>query len=774
MEFFTSIPDNDQHLSALYGRHYGGAGGEDGGTHKPPYVRTFHRPHIPVIFQVVIILLVICPLFILRHFEKPRRRMGVWLLDLAKLALGYGSAELLLVILIIPYTSLLNRMIPPPPGFSSQHPFPPGSDWKDHKKWPTKEFGQEPNSKEDPNGNQPSSHSANKNYNALRFVQRFEFLQTTSLTLSTLEVFPGVFLIYGLYMLLLFLSYRAKLYWIKTLRRPRLVRDPARGWIIRTHATDGDDLYDPFLSDNERYSRASLGFVSGNYNHPIRVKWFVQQAACFTLSVFITRAIIVKICVSLPGPVNWLRMALFGWYESVSSIPARAFLLGVLIPSILYCVEFCVSDFMLRYRSKPNKGSLRSFALYNRSDLEMRRRQDCENENEFELHELTLPRLHEDFETRSVIVTAPHSTTSSGLNSPLDSPSAFSQTSAASSSYDLYTSPFTSSSLGPHSSSSTFPPPLGRSLGTSDDNDEILHNTGRSKVPSEEQHHQPSRSSPLQSPLTRPAPPSPPESVNVVGGLHYGIVTASLLNTAAVSATAISRPLMFGGPSFPVVQDADEERGDGHANTAHHSHKQSQLYDELRSTKPLSPSVDASGHVLRSRQGLDSGNGEGVKEEEVGRSHQRSDTCVERSGGLSDNNNNNDTGCDSNLQARVESNEESNIEYINGHDNRPEDNVGTTMTTAMTTITTEEEQQAKQQQQQQPGQVRSETRTETETGTETANNTITTSNTSITLSGEDVDRLPSYDDSQRQQRELLRNPTQAVRHHHVISEMKRV
>lgn len=321
------------------------------------------------------------------------------------------------MILIIPYTTLVSRMMPPPmhpprgpPPFDWRAPPPPPGPIPGPDTNPGRMFARHFNNgfPHPPGGEMGSPGS-------MHFKERVGFLQTTSLTLSTLEVFPGLFFIYGTYIVLLHLMHRIKVYWYRTLRQPKLVRDNERGWVIeRGLADDSDELdyyfddnpSDSFVNSSKRYTRARTGFVSGNYGHPLRVQWFMQQTGCFTVSVFIVRTILLEICMRMPQQVNGLRSLLFGRILAGPPTPTRHFMLSIVIPSVLYSIEFCMSDYLLRYRGNPSKigSGTRSFTLplFQRSELEpthTRNRDTRELYNPrftgFELTELRLPQLHE-------------------------------------------------------------------------------------------------------------------------------------------------------------------------------------------------------------------------------------------------------------------------------------------------------------------------------------------------------------------------------------------
>lgn len=494
------------------------------------------RPNPPVTHQAAILFLVLVPLIILRQFEKPRRRLTVWIFDLARLALGYASAELLLMILIIPYTNLVGKMGPRPP-----------PDWRQRQ-----EAMREAHT-EGAGARETADPAAGPRLDGRRphWIGQFQILHTTSLTLTTLEVFPGLFFLFGLYIILLHVLYRIKRYWQKTLRRPRLVHDSDRGWRIqRGNGDDGDggaehyfddDPANMILSTKDRYSRARLGFVSGNYGHPVRPQWFFQQTACFALSAFTIKALILEICVRAPTEVDALRQFLFGWSVGLKrSHPTMAwFLVGILIPSVLYIIEFCVMDYALKYRSKPSKGSnMRSFVLpvYSLSDLEATRSRNRESRRRrnphstsYELTELRLPQVLEPEVIPPSVASPVVRAVTAVADHELEPPS-------------IVTSLDVSPALSHTSSRAPTPSPRSSSIdSTSSDTPTVVSVPRGSGVCQ----------------LGLPKKPSPSPAMPA-----YGIVTASLLNTMAAEATASARPFLFSSRDDTVASSSSSSCAD--------------------------------------------------------------------------------------------------------------------------------------------------------------------------------------------------------------------
>lgn len=342
----------------------------------------------------------------MRRFERPKRRFAVWALDIIRIALGYAGAEVFLILFIIPYSGLLRNVFPP----GSNENYFPHRNWGERKDGNNNFFNGGWNNNDQENLNRPHEPSSNEIFAADKqsrnyenqpksnrgrfFTSRFFYLQSKSLTLSLLEIFPGMFFIFALYWIFLYLFYVVVLFWKKTLRSPRvifrrrrrclpmIVRDPILSRYSKSTTTG---------SNNDRFSRQKLGFVSGFYGFPIKIRWFSQQVICFMAAVLLTRIIIMKLCQLLPHQVNGLRTTLFVW--NMNHISLKMLLLGTLIPAFMYTVQFCVADLVMKFRSKaiikyshdrelqPMFSTSNSFyPVYSHND-------------EYELQELTLPIL---------------------------------------------------------------------------------------------------------------------------------------------------------------------------------------------------------------------------------------------------------------------------------------------------------------------------------------------------------------------------------------------
>lgn len=512
--------------------------------------RQFHRPAIPFTSQVALILLILCPLIVLRQFEKPRRRLVIWVCDLSRLGLGYATAEVLLLLLVIPFSSLMTKVSLPvrvpnePTKFEWRRP--------DH----TRGQGMDPGPQVHPRG-------AGGHHSPMKFQLKFQLMQTTSLTMSVLELFPGIFFIFGLYFVFLHLLFRAKLYWYKTLRRPRLVHHADRGWVIERGVADEhndvDYFFDPdsvntLYSSKERSTRARFGVVSGHYGRPFRAQWLVQQSVCLALSVFIVRTGIVKTYETFPNQIDALRLFLFGWSLHVdkSFFSYGRFVTSVIIPGLLLGVQFTISDYVLRYRSVP--GQRESFVLPMHSlstdyILPARRSYNRHADNgAFELQELRLPVVH----------TPPEEATSSPFDGENEDPISNEASSSASSSLSSTFTNASSSSNSSIASSNTFMI-HGQQLAQAVSNKP--QTPANQTALAEDIYELRSLANTFNATTVRPSI----DTLRVGINNTYGIVTASLLNAAAVSATANARSHMFAArPQRGLDElDTDNEEDNG-------------------------------------------------------------------------------------------------------------------------------------------------------------------------------------------------------------------
>jgi hypothetical protein len=483
----------------------------------------------------------------MRRFERPKRRSSVWILDLARLALGYAGAEVLLIFFVIPYTRIVGNIFLPGPIYPNDNLR--GSRWRNKGDGSVKDtWNRFHNSEQDyrPDHNGTSFDPSRDNHfdpskdNHLDphekrtwrngnhgFGPRFIALQSTSLTLSLLELFPGIFFIFAFYWLFLYFFYFLVLFWKKKLRSPRVVfRRRRRCLPIIVRGPKQHVLPEPANTNTtsnstaDRFSRQKQGFVSGFYGFPIKIRWFLQQTLCFLCAVFVTRIVILKLCQQFPNQARSLHKALFNWKMKQEGL--HMFLLKVLFPALIYMVQVCVSDLVLRFRSKTTIKYLHNREFQPMFSASGIRHRIYPYNDEYELQELTLPVLTEDRSTESRSSITPTLRTTADQN---------------------------------HNSNGERED-LKRTRVGQERNESVLVSPNGGEGTSASQ---PAIVSGLPSTIYDPIPSNIINSSNRLNRSwpQLGIVTASLLNTAAVTATAASRQNIFSSPlqfSSPVSQ----------------------------------------------------------------------------------------------------------------------------------------------------------------------------------------------------------------------------
>lgn len=410
-------------------------------------------------FQIAVLVIVIVPLLLVRRFESPRRRLSVWFFDLGRLVVGYALAEVLLMVFLVPYAALVNSYKGPPApwnqnrnrpwrvgndnyGGQAQRGVPPDTHisvggpgspdvsfdrpallLRRAAEASAEILGNAASSllrrtNNNPNPNTASNFDASSDRKARHFEnddkRKKHFiirLETTSLTLSLIEVFPGLFFIYGTYFCFLYIVYRLKLVWLQHNKRIRYVRDSRRR--RRNHSPDGELEGDSDAAESNSSSFLALrdsrfskilsqtdaGLTSGNYGHPVRISWFFQQASLFALSVFLIRITLFFICAKYSDATEALRRAVFGWIHDIDSWPAIKLITLVALPSVIYTIQFVLTDYFLKYKSSVSKRNL-FFNVPSYSygdDLNS----GTHYPESFELQELSLPRPFDDRTTTS-------------------------------------------------------------------------------------------------------------------------------------------------------------------------------------------------------------------------------------------------------------------------------------------------------------------------------------------------------------------------------------
>lgn len=460
--------------------------------------------HLPVFYQILTMMLVLVSLLMVRQFEKPRRRVAVWVFDLTRLAIGYASAEILLLLFVVSYPGQASSIQKATAG--SEDPF--------YRRWanaalpglPQQMQGASPTSSASPAGTKQGL--------------------PASLVLSALELFPGVFLIYGLYMVVLYASYRAKVAWDQKVTGFRIVRNNHTGdWTFQQGAAARDHYptmttvgmsEDKFFTKGDKQLQMQMGFVSGNYGTPVKLQWFGQQTAALVLAVFLVRMAIIKLCTRYSQGIILLSSALFGWAAYIPSHALQEIVVFVVVPSIVYSAHFCLADYLLRYKATVGKFGYKAvdppLPLYEPSRLAT---DDDTSVDRAPVSSSVSPSLYEDYPTSySRSFGTARSVSGNQLNSrgPRRTP-----TPADPSPVSVATS-----EASPHQDN------------IEEDIEamvEDLRDFGKQA---------------LDTVVKRFDSPSTTLNSAVNVGLQYGIVTASLLNSAAMNATASARPLFFG------------------------------------------------------------------------------------------------------------------------------------------------------------------------------------------------------------------------------------
>lgn len=363
----------------LFIRDNGGFQSQQSQSNQPP--RSQNRSSFrsfPADF--IVLLIVAIPLLLIRRFESPRRRVSVWFFDLGRLVVGYAGAEVLLLVILMPYTSAVTSYLHPSGsrGFS-EHRWAAKQQYRNSHSTTSGSTNSgsfqhtnlvkrlldsrslETYSKDTNSGTTSASNPNSSGYNRYSDPPKRQWIplrsETTSLTLNLLGVFPGLIFIYAIYMTFLYLGFYLKLLWIRKAKKRFSSRDSQNdNWAA--YSASSIDLESGSYSSSKLKSKKSLktdlGFTSGCYGHPVRLGHAVQQTVLFATSVFVVRVVFFLLCVRLPHVTDSVRTALFGWAIKLESLSAKWFLCFILFPSLIYIAQFLISDYVLKYR--PPKG----------------------------------------------------------------------------------------------------------------------------------------------------------------------------------------------------------------------------------------------------------------------------------------------------------------------------------------------------------------------------------------------------------------------------------
>lgn len=306
-----------------------------------------------------------------------------------------------------------------------------------------------------------------------------------NLAVKFMDLFFGTAVILILYKALLLISYMVRVKFAE--REKKLLA--------------GDEIKD------------GLGCISGNYGYPIKKSWVAFQTLLLSLCIFTAKVMMYRVCSINVDTIHAIQQKTLSWAKPMNPL-LRLFLLGLGVPFIFISSQLILLDYNLRYR-------------YQRYDsFEWRNEPE-----EYQLIELSLGAVKDDDEERTL-----------ALDQPLIGTSSFTQGSSSSNNSN------SSINLTEPVIEESFPP----TVLAQDEPRQFTRANSLSSVESDDRSS--SRSSTdMSSIYSVSSDIASSTSAGVVAGLHpnrmgmrYGVVTASLLNMAAVSATASMRPGLFG------------------------------------------------------------------------------------------------------------------------------------------------------------------------------------------------------------------------------------
>ena len=171
---------------------------------------------VPVGLQLALFFLVFLPLVFVRRREKPRRQLPIWACDILRIALAYAMAELMLALMFYALGKVPNLLPPPqnPTGFVGGPPAPPNTLKTPRKPDPSKDTILL--TLDLPQELPPVVENGKKHKNAVGNGRAPGLI----LIVRIFETFPGLFVIYILYMFLLRLGL-----WFKVWTKRRLNDD---------------------------------------------------------------------------------------------------------------------------------------------------------------------------------------------------------------------------------------------------------------------------------------------------------------------------------------------------------------------------------------------------------------------------------------------------------------------------------------------------------------------------------------------------------------------
>lgn len=304
-----------------------------------------------------------------------------------------------------------------------------------------------------------------------------------NLTVKFMDLFFGTAVILILYKVLLMISYMMR---VKLAER-------------KNKLLAGDEIKD------------GLGCISGNYGYPIKKSWVAYQTLLLSLCIFTAKVMMYRVCSMNVDTIHAIQQSTLFWAKPMNPL-LRLFLLGLGVPFIFISSQLILLDYNLRYR----------YQRYGKFDWS--------NEvEEYPLVELSLGAIKDDDDEERNLALDQH-LIGTGLFTESNSGSG-----SNSADSELVTAETSVPNLLPQNEPREFTRVDSLSSGDSDDHSSSRSSTDISSIYS------------MSSDVSSTASTGPVSGFQLNRmGMRYGVVTASLLNMAAVSATASMRPGLFG------------------------------------------------------------------------------------------------------------------------------------------------------------------------------------------------------------------------------------
>ncbi|ODQ67054.1 hypothetical protein NADFUDRAFT_49500 [Nadsonia fulvescens var. elongata DSM 6958] len=303
-----------------------------------PFSHTADGSSVSTGLQITMSLLTILPLAYIRSIERPRRLLAVWILDLARQFLGYSFCGMFdfigheLFDNIGHFFFSNNPKQKSGPSLGSSSGVIPladrsiqGRDFAGVDSSPPFPLPESPIS--------PGSLPRNEIHppRPAHFRRSGPINRTQRrLTQDFFEIFPGMIFLYFINLLLLrFVDYL----WVR-------------------FKDDNGISSDAYLSPPPQRQKPSC-FINGNYGTPLRLSWFFYQTLIFGFSLHIMRLILRKVLEwSFPSIFLTSSAQLFIWSKlnQISSHFVRNTITAI-ISFLVHVIQFITVDKLLRYRS---------------------------------------------------------------------------------------------------------------------------------------------------------------------------------------------------------------------------------------------------------------------------------------------------------------------------------------------------------------------------------------------------------------------------------------